>query len=160
MEYWFARAINGNPLNYEACSRKLTYLLPQWFGSADELLDFGRSVAAKYNGRLPLILVDCHINLRALASDQSAYMQQTAVWADIQSAYEKVLDEKTAAHSPDVPFDRAKYLKFAADCQQWDDFTTLAAKFGDDIDLKAFGGKALLDFYKKKAAAATAKNPT
>lgn len=158
---WFHRAMNANPDNYSACMAMLTYLLPQWNGSSEEALAFGRQCARNGTAlnRIPLVLIAAHQQIQKLADDHAAYMLQPDVWPDFQGVYEKILDEETGK-VPDSTLraDRARYLKAAAECQEWNDFSTLSEKFGDALDLDAFGGKPLLDFYKKKAAAAS-KDP-
>ncbi|HVS71591.1 MAG TPA: hypothetical protein VHQ47_10085 [Phycisphaerae bacterium] len=160
MEEWFTRAMNANPNNFTACEAKLNYLLPQWYGSAEECLAFGRECAEHGSGvsRIPLILVEAHRELRALSEDQAAYMKDVRVWADIQSAYDKVLDEETGkVPEKQVRIDRGQYLEYAAECEQWGDFLDLANKFGDDVDMEVVGGKAKFDYYKRKAAQAADK---
>ncbi len=160
MEKWYTRAMNANPDNFTACMAKLNYLLPQWYGSAEDCLAFGRECAEHGTGlnRIPLILVEAHRELRALSEDQAAYMKDVRVWADIQSAYEKVLDEETGkVPERQVRVDRAMYLKYAAECEQWGDFLDLSNKFGDEVDMETVGGKTLLEFYKRKAAQAADK---
>jgi hypothetical protein len=108
--------------------------------------------------RIPLILVEAHRELRALSEDQAAYMKDVRVWVDIQSAYDKVLDEETGkVPEKQVRIDRGQYLEYAAECEQWGDFLDLANKFGEEVDMDAVGGKAKFDYYKRKAAQAADK---
>lgn len=62
MERWFQRAMEADPGNFEACTRKLFLLQPKWEGSFAEMLAFGRQCAGTKNwdARLPLILFHAH----------------------------------------------------------------------------------------------------
>src|SRR6185503_19500901 len=42
MEQWFKRAMDLDPKNYRACDIKLGYLQPKWYGSAEDMVAFGR----------------------------------------------------------------------------------------------------------------------
>src|SRR5258705_3885966 len=42
MELWFERAMKLDTNNSLACQTKLQYLMPKWYGSEKEMLDFGR----------------------------------------------------------------------------------------------------------------------
>ena len=93
LETWFTRALALDTNDYAACSTKLIYLQPKWFGSAEDLLAFGRQCArsTEWGGRIPLILVDSH---EALANtmqrdERPQYWKNPAVWPDLKSAYEK-----------------------------------------------------------------------
>ena len=50
MEEWFRRAMKADPGNYSACSRKLYYLEPKWYGSEEEMLAFGASAWRRRTG--------------------------------------------------------------------------------------------------------------
>ena len=41
MEKWFARAIQVDPDNLDAYKQKLNFLTPVWYGSAEEMVEFG-----------------------------------------------------------------------------------------------------------------------
>jgi hypothetical protein len=163
METWFRRAMLADPDNERACLNKMNYLLPKWHGSVAESLEFGRQCVATGTAanRIPEILLDVHLSLSRTAADRAAYLAQPEVWRDLQSAYAKLLDDKSRLESDHFRYltDRASYLKLAFDCQQWKDFLSLAEEFGTDIDMKFFGGKAILDFDKKRAAQKLAAKP-
>jgi len=147
MELWFQRAMNLDPDNYEACRRKLNYLYPEWYGSRDDMLAFGRECVASTNwgGHVPLILVDAHSELaRSLpASDREAYWGLPEVWPDIKAAYEKY-----SRVNPDATRFRYPCAAYAFRCGQWQAFNeqiALLRKTGDELNVNYFGGKEAFD---------------
>jgi hypothetical protein len=121
MEKWFARAMQLDPDNYPAARAKLIYLLPQWYGSRDDLLAFGRQCVASTNwgGRVPLILADAHSQFASTLSgtDWQDYWAQPDVWPDIQASYERY-----AQCAPDATSFRYPYALYAFRCRQWQAF--------------------------------------
>ena len=147
MEKWFQRAMTADPDNYQACRKKLNYLLPQWYGSRDDLLTFGRECVASTNwgGHVPLILVDAHSEFaRTLnADDRPAYWRSPEVWPDIQAGYEKF-----SQINPDATRFRYPYAAYAFRCGQWQDFNEqikIIRKNDDEPDYNYFGGRNRLD---------------
>jgi len=147
MEIWFQRAMKQNPNNYRACSRKLHYLLPQWYGSRDDMLSFGRECVASTNwgGHVPLILVDAHSEYaRDLdADDRKAYWRSPEVWPDIKAAYEKF-----AQINPEATRFRYPYAAYAFRCGQGPDFNKqikLIRQNDPSPDYNYFGGKEAFD---------------
>jgi hypothetical protein len=45
LELWFDRAMALNTNDYKACSTKLNYLMPKWYGSTKDMLQFGPECA-------------------------------------------------------------------------------------------------------------------
>jgi hypothetical protein len=121
MELWFQRAMQLDTNNYNACMKKLRYLAPKWYGSAGEMLKFGRECVASTNwgGRIPLVLVEAHYQLVAYLprEQQASYWQMPEVWPDIQSAYEKFFQLNPAAKDF-----RPYYANYAFKCGQWQEF--------------------------------------
>ncbi len=62
MKEWWAKAMEANPNNYEACDQLLYFLMPRWFGSRKAMIAFGRECwsSDKFGGTVPLILADAH----------------------------------------------------------------------------------------------------
>jgi len=150
MELWFGRAMELDPNNYDACSSKLYYLEPKWYGSAADMLDFGRECVASPNwgGRVPLILVDAHYNIcneYADPSERTNYWKQPQVWADIKSAYDKFFELNPAA----VGYYYA-YALYAYRAEQWDVFNGLIQKL-EPVNYAYFGGQ---DEFNKMVLAA------
>ncbi len=110
MDRWVIRAMKLDPANYVACFGNLHYLLPQWYGSREEMLSFGRECVASTNwiGRVPLILVEAHYQLPKVA-DPNSYWRLPDVWPDIRAAYEKFF-----ALNPDAKNYREYYARYAS----------------------------------------------
>jgi hypothetical protein len=139
MEQWFNRAMENDPEDYDACSAKLTYLEPKWYGSTAEMLEFGRECVQNTNwsGTVPLILVDAHYNIcneYTDASERTNYWKQPDVWADINSSYERYLQD-----NPDDSSRIAYYARYAYYAEQWDKLNELAPKVSPNF-YYLFGG--------------------
>jgi len=145
MELWFTRAMLANPDNYDACKNKLHYLYPQWYGSRDEMIAFGKECVASNNWRgfVPLILVDAHTdyNTFSQASDEEkqAYWKQPGVWPDIKAAYDRFFEL-----NPSSTGIFKNYAWYAYHAEQWDAFNQLAPKVRP-MDYNFFGGKDEFD---------------
>ena len=139
MELWFNRAMELNPNDYDACSAKLFYLEPKWYGSANDMLNFGRECVQSTNwgGRIPLILIDAHSSLCGYIdkSEQTNYWKQPDVWADIKSAYEKFFEL-----NPNAAGYHAYYAWYAYYAEDWDTLNQLIPKL-EPNDYNLFGGK-------------------
>ncbi|MEY4918131.1 MAG: hypothetical protein RL616_2044 [Verrucomicrobiota bacterium] len=144
LDKWFARAMALDTNNVAACRQKLHFLLPQWNGSAEEMIAFGRECVAstKWGGHVPIILVDAHADVaRALVRDErSQYWLAPEVWLDLKAAYEKF-----AQLNPDET--RFRYLYagyYATHCGQWAEFDRIIREIqndGNDFNYSYFGGK-------------------
>lgn len=147
MEKWFARAMRADPDNYEACRAKLHFLLPEWYGTRDDMVGFGRQCVASTNwgGRVPLILVDAHSEFDRTLSGQerNEYWFLPDVWPDIKAGYEKF-----ALLNPDETRFRYPYAWYALRCLQTNDFVeqiNLIRKSDSDFNYGYFGGKTAFD---------------
>ncbi|HTV39333.1 MAG TPA: hypothetical protein VMF08_02050 [Candidatus Sulfotelmatobacter sp.] len=147
MEKWFARAMQADPDNYAACRAKLHFLLPEWYGSRDDMVAFGRECVASTNwgGEVPLILVDAHSEFdRTLTGEaRRNYWLSPDVWPDIQSGYEKY-----AQLNPDETRFRYPYAWYALACDQTNAFVqqiNLIRQNAGQINYGYFGGKASFD---------------
>lgn len=144
MEMWFNRAMEADTNNFDACLRKLKYLGPQWYGSTDDLLTFGRECvqSKKWGGRVPLILVEAHIGINSITdpSKQAEYWKQPQVWTDIQSAYERFFELNPNAGGTYYYY----YALYAYRAEQWDKFSELLPKL-QPVNYSFFGGKEEFD---------------
>jgi hypothetical protein len=140
MELWFNRAMTLDPNNYEACKNKLHYLYPQWYGSRDEMIAFGRECVASTNwgGYVPMILVDAHTDCNTYSQDsdevKQAYWKQPDVWPDIKAAYDRFFEIK-----PNATDIYKNYAWYAYHAEQWDAFNELVPKVRP-VDYNFFGG--------------------
>lgn len=159
LETWFRRAMAVDPNNYQACSDKRYYLEPKWYGSAEEMLEFGRECVRSTNwgGHIPLILVDAHDALVSYedVSDSAAYWKRPEVWPDLKSAFEKFFEL-----NPDEIGYRHNYALYAYRCEQWDDLNKQLKLLGP-INYAYFGGREKFDeivrLAKQNAADSKAK---
>ena len=148
MEKWFKRAMEADPGNYIACSHKLYYLEPKWYGSPQEMLAFGQEClrGGDYCSDLPMILADVHRSLSAYLPQREIYFIDPAVWRDIQHVYEPILRVK-----PDDSNARSAYCYYACMCGHW----AVAAKqfeiLGDKVDVRYFANREDMNDLRKKA---------
>jgi hypothetical protein len=132
-----------DPNNYQACQAKLHYLLPQWYGSREDMLAFGRECVASTNwgGEVPMILVNAHIQFAHTlsATPWNEYWTLPDVWPDIKAAYEKF-----GQTEPDATSYRYPYARYAARCGQWKDFNEqikIIRENDGNVNESYFGGK-------------------
>jgi len=149
METWFKRAMEADPDNYDACSRKLYYLYPRWHGSHEEMIEFGREClnTANWRAGLPHLLVQAHDAIAQESTDTAEYYQRPDVWRDIQDVYEGNL-----LNFPDDVYHRSQYAKAAARCGKWQVANKQFTILGDKAQLSVFGSNASLEYLRKKAA--------
>lgn len=108
METWFERAMKDRPDNFTACSRKAWYLQPRWYGSPEDVVDFGIACVrtGNWRGKLPLILPEA---IDDLADQQEDLYENDEVWKLVSPVYEKFLE-----HYPDSICTRTTYADCAA----------------------------------------------
>ena len=146
---WFTRAMAADPDNYDACDKMLFYLYPRWYGTPQQMVAFGRECLKTYNwrARLPFVLLKVHQELAAESGDEKAYYLQPAVWDDLRDIYQSLL-----WFDPDNNANRNMLALFACKCGQWEEANRQLQLLGDKVDPAAFGGKAMLDYFRRKAA--------
>ncbi len=144
MDLWFSRAMTINPDCYEACEDKLHYLYPQWYGSRDDMIAFGKQCVSSTNwgGNVPLILSDAHREYWLYLDDaemQTNYWKQDDVWPDIKASFDRFFEL-----NPKAVGYYHNYAWFAYHCEQWKTLNDLIPKLGP-INYEYFGGKAEFD---------------
>jgi hypothetical protein len=121
MEKWFKRAMDADPGNFQACTRKMLFLEPKWGGSIPAMILFGRELLrvpdSPAAARNPLKLVDIHWELAESAGGGlPAYFADNAdAWADVSGVYERYLK-----HVPQSRFHRTRYAVLAGWSGKWD----------------------------------------
>jgi hypothetical protein len=145
MELWFRRAMNINSNSFNACYEKMLYLSPLWYGSAREIIDFGRECVGSTNwgGSVPWILIYAHEDLARLLPDEAArrkYWVNPEVWEDVKLACEKnLMTNPRGTNSA-----RQAYIFQARRCEQWPVVQRhLALLTSTNVDY--FGGQAEFD---------------
>ncbi len=160
MERWFAKAMELEPNNYNACQCKLHYLYPQWYGSPEEMIQFGRECVESevWTGTVPLILVEAHDQISLYIRDKEkrkAYWKQPEVWKDIASAYDRFFER-----NPDGIGWHHNYAWYAYLCEQWDTLNQELKLLGD-VNYSYFGGEEeynkIVQLAKKHAGAPLGK---
>lgn len=140
VDRWFKRAIEANPSNFNAVSRKLLLLEPKWGGSPVAMILFGRELARTATDprsvRLPLGLVEAHWTLAHYVGggnpDPSYFADNPDLWDDVSRVYEKYL---TAA--PGSRYHRTRYAVIAAWAGHWDVANVQFDKLGDRFSRSA-----------------------
>ena len=140
MERWFQRAMLAAPNNHAACTGKLRYLEPMWFGSPEAMLAFGHECVGNTNwsGTVPLVLVDAHdffASFQETEAARSMYWRRPGVWPDIRAAFEEFF-----RRSPDDGIRRQTYVRFAYKCAAWDDLNAQLRLLGR-VNYDEFGGQ-------------------
>jgi hypothetical protein len=142
MEQWFERAMKLETNNYPACQSKLHYLKPQWHGSAEEMLAFGRQcVSNKWGGEVPLTLVDAHQAIVAFLPkpEQGDYWKDDGVWRDVENSFEKFF-----LLNPDAAGYRHNYAWYAFHAGRWKTFNEQLPLL-QGTNYAYFGGKERFD---------------
>jgi hypothetical protein len=144
MELWFGRAMALNPCDYYACARKLLYLQPKWYGSVDDMLQFGRECATntQWAGDISMIMLDAHYFISCMYTnqeDQDNYWKRPEVWPDLQTAYGRYFQV-----NPNDTGRYGQYALYAYKCGQWKEFLDLIKNFGP-ASYDYFGSRAEFD---------------
>lgn len=150
MELWFHRAMKIDPDNYDACTTRLSYIDPNYYGSIQEMLDFGRECVTNsaWGGRVPLVLVDVRARIYNQFIDktqQTNYWRQPDVWPDIKSAYDRFFEL-----NPNALADYKDYAWYANKAGQWETFLRLAPKIRD-VDYYQLGGRKRFELLVRHA---------
>ena len=128
LDMWFKRAMELNPNDYSACSKKLYYLEPKWHGSVEEMLQFGHECVTnkKWGGQVPLILVKARDSIQdhcIAPSEKDNYWKRPEVWADIKSAFERYFEL-----NPSNTSWYSSYALHAYRAEQWDTLNKIIPK--------------------------------
>jgi hypothetical protein len=140
LELWFNRAMQADTNDYDACSSKLYYLEPKWYGSVDDMLAFGRECVEnkKWGGHVPLVLMDAHIAIQQQFiedSEKTNYWKQPVVWLDLKNAFERFFEL-----NPEEIGWYHNYAWYAYQAEQWTTFNSLIPKLAPG-NYDIFGGK-------------------
>jgi hypothetical protein len=155
MEKWFERAMIADPDNLLACERKITYLLPRWYGSDQDLLQFGQDCYEEGNwrGGIPLVLARVHETISNDSADRRKYFGQPLVWQDIVCVYEPYL----SACPNDVKA-RSRYCGIACTIGKWAVAHKQFELLGDNVVLEPFGSASNLNAYRDLARTGAEKS--
>lgn len=140
MDLWFGRAMMINPNSFLACEQKLHYLYPQWYGSRDDMVAFGRQCVASTNwgGNVPLILANAHREYWLYLNDseeKTNYWKQPEVWPDLKTSFDRFFEL-----NPDAIGYYHNYAWYAYHAEQWSELNEIIPKLGP-VNYDYFGGK-------------------
>ncbi len=135
LELWVARALATDPDCYPACTAKLLYLEPKWYGSAEQTLAWGHQCvdAGNWHSYQPLILSDAHERLAGYEADPAGYFLKPGVWDDLRAVYDGYARHLT------TPALRSAYASFACRCHRWRAADEHFRLLGDAVDPSKFG---------------------
>lgn len=114
MESWFRYGVALDPGNFELYSAKLHYLEPRWYGSAEEMIEFGHEAMAtkQWALRLPLVIIAAHHHLAHENEDPAEYYAGNAeACADIRAAMGGYLERY-----PEASYERSGYALLLYQC--------------------------------------------
>lgn len=135
MEMWFTRAMKSDPNNAVACSAKLYYLEPQWYGSKDEVMAFCRECLNSkiWGGKVPLVLANKYAFIfqeqenfdiqDAMKSAPGVFtaskplpddLKDNFSWDEVQQAYKKYFEK-----NPGDIIERQKFVFLAGKTRHW-----------------------------------------
>lgn len=90
MEKYFRWGVAADPGEYAVYLGKYMYLMPQWGGSDEEMLAFGRETlkGAPGDSLAPVVLAKAHWEIYHNREHDRRYFQDPAVWAEISGVYD------------------------------------------------------------------------
>jgi len=152
MEKWFEKAMEADSQYYDAYVNKLTYLMPKWGGSREEMFAFARkSVKNSPNGSpVALLLADAHYEMASRSADGGGkwadYFKDPKVWNELQPLYEEYLMK----HPYDVK-ERNYYAKVALFSERYEEAARQFKIIGDDFDMRCWQSEKNFKKFRNKA---------
>lgn len=113
MNKWFDSATGIDPDYFRAYSAKANYLQPKWYGSPQEVMEFGWQCVqtGKWDQVIPMIFVE---NIAEISDQAPKIYENKKVWDAVQQTYEEYLKRY-----PRSTCYRTMYLNAAAQARQW-----------------------------------------
>jgi hypothetical protein len=134
MEKWFQSALQADPTNSAAYSSKFWYLQPRWYGSEEDLVNFGQECIDSPNPQ-PEALTAFVIAISQESDIDHQIYKRPEVWAPIQQAYQLILNQH-----PQSIFSRTMFAKHAEQGGHWDIAKEQLTLLGDNWDRSAMSG--------------------
>jgi hypothetical protein len=134
MERWFQRGVRANPDNFHLYMLKRWYLYPRWYGSDQDVWDFGMECSKSENwpAKVPLILVE---SIADAADRDPRLYNQGEVWGPVEKVYRAYLD-----HFPGSVHYRSLFAKSAVGGEHWEIAKEQFKVLGDNWDRSVFSG--------------------
>ncbi|MEP6662155.1 MAG: hypothetical protein ABJC04_00700 [Verrucomicrobiota bacterium] len=135
MDLWFRRGKKVDPAYYALYLCQLHYLHPQWYGSEEEMINFGRKCLTEgnWNGLIPFILIAVHDEGE---NSRFGYLRKPEVWKDVEEVYETYLKKY-----PKNNMQKSAYCFHAVKAEKWDLAKRLMDELGEFTVYHAFEGK-------------------
>ncbi len=131
LEIWFQRGKKIDPDDEQLYIAKLTYLQPRWFGSSEDMLQFGRECLkeGRWDSRIPFVLLSAHYWAAGdTVEDRRSYFAQPEVWKEIEPLFTTYL-----ARYPSNYMRLSSYINYAASAGKWDLVSKLMHDHGWDV---------------------------
>jgi hypothetical protein len=139
MEQWFQQGMALQTNSYATARAKYYYLEPKWHGSREQQHQFAQACVASTNwgGNVPRIMLDFFADIEpADDSSKKSFYARSDIWADIQSALDKLLKL-----NPDESGWHHHYFKFACLAEDWEVAARELQAMGEVLDYSFFGGE-------------------
>lgn len=138
VEKQFQRAILADPTDHQAYLSKLVYLMPQWYGSKEEMFLFARESVrnAPPKSRIPLMLPVAHWEMYFQSGENASYFRDPKVWKELKEVYQVVMKSFPEAQNTRNWFAKAAYLAGDYEIAREE-----LKKIGDDWSKQAWGDK-------------------
>ena len=146
MELWFQRGIQADPDNFQLYMQKRWYLLPRWYGSDQDVWNFGLecSKSDNWSAKIPMILAESITD--AATRDPRVYAQPE-IWEPLEKIYRAYLDRY-----PNSVHYRSLFAKCAVNGEHWDVAGEQFKILGDDWDRDVFKDSEYSDMTKLTAS--------
>ncbi|MEO8034196.1 MAG: hypothetical protein ABI837_07160 [Acidobacteriota bacterium] len=157
MESWFHYGAVVDPGRYQIYAQKLHYLEPQWYGSPQEMVAYGRELLAlkQWNLKVPFLLALAHFELAQHYEDPSAYYKESPqTCADIRTMYDGYLKLY-----PGAAYERSAYALTLYNCGDYAAATRQFKALGGDGRIGPFLTRANYDNKRVDAAARATGRP-
>jgi hypothetical protein len=156
MEKWYQRAIAADPNSYDARGQKLRYLTPQWGGSYEQMIAFGRECLATQNwsGKIPLALLMVHQTIAQETGAGVKHYKDPAVWKDVQDVLDGMLK-----FDPNDMVSHNTLANLAALSGRHDIARREFAIIGDKPNLEIFGSMQNYEDLRRASGAAAPAAP-
>lgn len=95
MEQYYRNGIGACPWHYQLNSEKLRYLMPKWYGSKEEMLNFGEqclAVSGEYT-YLGLVMVDALNEVHTYGVKEENFLGREAVWPTVEKVYTRFFEK-------------------------------------------------------------------
>lgn len=148
-EEWFRYGLAVSPNDLDLWFARLHHLEPNWHGSADEMLAFGREALStkQWAARIPFVLIFAH---HTLANYDDDYYKDADVCRDVHTVYDQYLKMY-----PEATYERSGYASLLYKCGEYQAAQREFTRLGDQIRVGPFVERANLEQIRKDLARRT-----